>query len=122
MPEVNGTPATAKSIGALLFLTAGMTTFDAYSTLMSSPWTAENVGADPDKAKSIAQYVAHAVVFSMAYAGASSYLSESPMPIIGAAIANVYLWWIYQRATRRALDTGYTGGWLKPNDSDTSQQ
>lgn len=109
----NGSPASRRSVGALLFLTSGMTTFDAYSTLMSSPWTAENVGADPEKAASIREYVNHAIAFSMIYAFASAMIAESAMPLIGAAVANLYLWWIYQRATMRAEGLGYTGGWLK---------
>lgn len=44
-------PASARGVAALLFLTSGMATFAAYSTLRSSPWTAENVGADLEKAR-----------------------------------------------------------------------
>ncbi len=120
MEPVNGHPATARSVAALLFLTAGMTTFDAYSTLMSSPWTAENVGADPEKARSIREYVHHAVVFSTIYAVASSVLAGSLWPLVGASTSNAYLWWVYNRATERAEATGYTGGWLKPNTRQAS--
>lgn len=101
-----------RAVGALLFLNAGMTTLDAYSTLNSSPWTAENFGADPVKAASCREYVKHAVAFSTAYAMASSLLAESVLPLVGASIANLYLWWLYQRGLRRGAETG-AAGWAK---------
>jgi hypothetical protein len=98
-----------RQVGALLFLTAGMTTFDAYSTLNSSPWTAENFGGDPAKLRALREYVAHAVVFSMAFAVASSVLAGSLLPLVGAGVANVYLAWLYRRAAIRAQARGSTG-------------
>src|SRR5215467_1434795 len=99
--EFNGSTASANQVGALLFLTAGMTTFDAYSTLNSSPWTAENFGGDEEKMASLREYVMHAVAFSMTYAIGSSVLAHSLLPLIGAAIANAYLVWLYRRAANR---------------------
>lgn len=96
--------ASARSVGALLFLTAGMTTFDAYSTLNSSPWTAESFGGDPAKLASLKEYVRHAVVFSMAFAVASSAMAGTILPLIGAGVANLYLVWLYERAAQRAQD------------------
>ena len=104
-----GNGASARSVGALLFLTAGMTTFDAYSTLNSSPWTAESFGGDPAKLKALKEYVAHAIVFSMGFAVASSYLAGSMLPLVGAGVANVYLVWLYNRAAQRAKSKGSTG-------------
>lgn len=98
-----------RSIGALLFLTAGMTTFDAYSTLNSSPWTSENFGADPQKAASSREYVRHAIIFSTGYALISSVLAETLLPIIGATVANGYLWWLYERALKRGKAAGSKG-------------
>ena len=112
MASENGIPATRKSIGALLFLTSGMTTFDAYSTLNSSPWTSENFGADPEKAKSSREYVTHAVIFSVSYALVAGLLAESWYPIVGAAVANTYLVWLYERALQRGKVAG-SRGWLR---------
>jgi hypothetical protein len=111
--EINGSAASGKQVSALLFLTAGMTTFDAYSTLNSSPWTAENFGGDEEKMASLREYVVHAVVFSMAYAVASSALAGSLLPLVGAGIANAYLVWLYQRAAQRGRDMN-SEGWEKP--------
>jgi hypothetical protein len=99
----------AMQLAALLFLTAAMMTLDAYSTFQSSPWTAENFGADPNKVKSAKEYLWHAVGFSMSYAAASAMLAKSWWPIVGAAIANAYLVWLYLRALDRGKATGSTG-------------
>jgi hypothetical protein len=110
MLEMNGT--TGNVLGAVLFMQSAMMTLDAYSTLESSPWTAENFGADPIKAKSCREYMAHAVCYSMAYAVASAVISSSWWPIIGALVSNAYLVWLYLRALDRGKTTGSTG-WAK---------
>ena len=103
---------------AVLFLVSGMTTFDAYSTLNSSPWTAESFGADEARAASLREYIRHAVIFSMAYAVISAFIlirdtgEDSKLawyPIIGSGIANVYLVWLYRRASARGARAGNTG-------------
>jgi hypothetical protein len=111
IPGVSGS-STGNALAALLFMTSAMTTLDAYSTFESSPWTAENFGADPQKAKSCREYLTHAVVFSMAYACAAGYIAHSIWPVIGAAIANAYLVWLYLRALSRGAVSGSTG-WAK---------
>lgn len=106
-------PSGTNALAALLFMTSAMMTLDAYSTLESSPWTAENFGADPQKAKSCKEYLQHAVVYSMSYAVFSSYLARSWWPIIGAVVSNTYLIWLYLRALDRGKTAGSTG-WAKP--------
>jgi hypothetical protein len=100
------------AVAALLFLTSSMMTLDAYSTFESSPWTAENFGADPVKAKSCKEYLTHAVVYSLAYATASAVLAQSWWPLVGAVISNAYLVWLYLRALDRGKSTG-SSGWAK---------
>lgn len=107
-----GTDGTGNALAALLFLTSAMTTLDAYSTLNSSPWTAENFGADPEKAKSCKEYVTHAVCFSLAYAAISAFIAKSWWPIVGAIVANAYLVWLYYRALGRGSVAG-SYGWAK---------
>lgn len=108
----NATPGTGRELGALLFMTSAMTTLDAYSTLESSPWTAENFGADEAKAKSCREYMVHAVCFSLIYAFASSAIAKSAWPVAGAVAANGYLVWLYCRALQRGKTTG-SAGWAK---------
>lgn len=110
--DIPGADGTGNALAALLFMTSAMTTLDAYSTLLSSPWTAENFGADPDKTRSCREYLTHAVVYSMAYAVFSAYIAHSWWPILGAAIANAYLIWLYLRALDRGKVTG-SQGWAK---------
>jgi hypothetical protein len=104
-----------KDSAALLWLTSGMTTFDAYSTLNSSPWTAESFGADAARAASLREYVTHAVVFSMFYAivGSVIILKDDGednrlawYPVLGAGLANLYLVWLYMRASARGRMAG----------------
>jgi|SRR5215469_4968343 len=110
--DLVGMPQGGNALAALLFMTSAMMTLDAYSTLESSPWTAENFGADPVKAASCREYLTHAVVYSMAYAVASAYIAQSWWPVIGSAIANAYLIWLYLRALERGKVTG-AAGWAK---------
>lgn len=103
---------TATEVAALLFMTSAMMTLDAYSTFESSPWTAENFGADEEKAKSCREYLWHAVGYSMIYALASAYIAKSWWPVIGATVSNVYLIWLYLRALDRGKTSG-SSGWAK---------
>jgi hypothetical protein len=104
-------------LAALLFLTASMNTLDAYSTLNSSPWTAESFGADERRARALKEYVGHAVVYSMAYATAAAFLARGKKAtlaiITGAVATNVYLVILYMRASARgraAGDAGWASG------------
>lgn len=110
--DMMGTGSGGTQLAALLFMTSAMMTLDAYSTFESSPWTAENFGADPDKVKSCKEYLWHAVSYSMIYAVASAFLARSYWPVIGASISNAYLVWLYLRALDRGKVTGSTG-WAK---------
>lgn len=97
-----------RSVSAVLFMVGGMYTLDAYSALNSSPWTAESFGGDPDKLASLKEYVRHAIVFSLGFTLAASVIDGSLWPITGSAIANAYLWWLYNRAAQRAVERGST--------------
>ena len=106
--------AKGNELAALLFMTASMNTLDAYSTLNSSPWTAESFGADERRARALKEYVAHAVVYSMAYATAAAFIARGKQAtaaiILGAIITNAYLVFLYMRASERGKQAG-SGGW-----------
>jgi hypothetical protein len=97
-------------VAALLFLTASMNTLDAYSTLNSSPWTAESFGADERRAAALREYVSHAVTYSMLYAVAASVIAHGKTAtgaiLTGAVITNLYLVFLYSRASRRGREAG----------------
>jgi len=97
-------------LAAILFLQASMNTLDAYSTLNSSPWTAESFGADERRSKALKEYVAHAVAYSMLYAVAAAVIARGPKATWaifgGAAVTNAYLVWLYLRASKRGRAAG----------------
>jgi hypothetical protein len=102
--------AKGNEIAALLFLNSSMNTLDAYSTLNSSPWTAESFGADDRRAAALREYVAHAVVYSMVYAIAASVIARGKTAtlaiLVGAIVTNSYLVFLYMRASRRGREAG----------------
>lgn len=109
---------TKRGLAGVLLLQAGQYTMDVMSTLQSSPWTAENVGADPEKVESLNFYLKNAMVASTAYCFGAAYLSESYWPIIGSVINNAYLYYIYKQAiekARVAATKGQTPAWGMDN-------
>lgn len=104
--------ATQHRLAAVVFLQSAMLTMDAYSTLNSSPWTAENFGADPEKVASLRYYVWHAVAVSMFFAITATVIDRTAWPVIGAGLANLYLVWLYRRAADKGAVAGSTG-WAK---------
>jgi hypothetical protein len=113
MADLGGGLDGGNAVAALLFLTSSMNTLDAYSTLNSSPWTAESFGADERRAGALKEYVGHAVAYSMTYAVAASVIARGRGPtlaiLLGAAVTNSYLVWLYMRASRRGREAGASG-------------
>jgi hypothetical protein len=100
---------TKNALGAVLFMTSSMNTLDVYSTLNSSPWTAESFGADDRRSAALREYVTHAVIYSLAYAGASAWIVRGKLGwwiILASVITNAYLVWLYTRASRRGREAG----------------
>lgn len=112
MPTLDGLGGGRNVAGALLAMQAVTMTLDTASALNSSPWTSENFGADPQKAKSCREYVLHSVGVSMVMCGAASYISGSWIPLVAGGVASGYLWWIYERALARGAAAG-TRGWAR---------
>jgi len=103
---------TKRALGAILFMQATMNTLDGYSTLLSSPWTAESFGADERRSRALREYLTHAVTFSMTYAVASAFIVSGKLGwfiIAGAVLTNLYLIWLYMRASRRGREAGASG-------------
>lgn len=94
------------ALSALLFLAASTNALDAYSALNSSPWTAESFGGDPEKEKAMFEYVYHAIGVTAFYGTVSAIIARNIWPIIGTVIADVYMYWLYSRAARRAKERG----------------
>lgn len=100
------------AVAAILLLQALTNVFDTASALNSSPWTSENFGADPEKARSCREYVLHSVVWSSSMCGLAAYIARSWWPLLGAGLANAYLYWLYERALSRGASAG-TRGWAR---------
>lgn len=100
----------AGGIGAaLLFMGAGTNVYDAFSAVMSSPWSTEKFTSDSEEAKMAREYVRHAVTISWIYAGGGALMVKASgsglwwAPIVGAAIVTVYMWLLYRRAIQRGI-------------------
>ena len=93
---------------AILFIQASTNALDVYSALNSSPWTAQSFGADPTKRAACMEYVHHSIAVTAFYAVAAAWMARNPWPIIGMAIADVYMYWLYKRALDRACSAGST--------------
>jgi len=100
----------ANAVAAILFMQAINETMQAYGTLNSSPWTAESFGADDRRASALKEYVGHAVAFSMIMGVAAARIASgrsATYAILGGTIAtNIYLVWLYNRASARGRAAG----------------
>lgn len=101
-----------RTAAAGIFLMALAEAFNVYGALNSSPWTAENFGADPEKAKSCRHYVLQADIVNIALGIGSSLVAKSPWPFLGIAVITVYMHYCYERALRKGKTAG-SAGWAK---------
>jgi hypothetical protein len=94
---------------ALLLIGAGTNVYDAFSAVMSSPWSTEKFTNDPEEEAMAREYVRHAMIISWGYALAGSFLAYrsagakvAVMPLVGAAGVTFYMYWLYNRALTRS--------------------
>lgn len=106
-----------RAISALLFIQSSTNSLDVFSALNSSPWTAQSFGADPEKRKACLEYVHHSLAVTAFYSGAAGVISRNWWPIIGWVIASAYMYWLYLRALKRAVESGSTS-WDSPGGSN----
>ena len=91
---------------ALMFMGAGTNVYDAFSAVMSSPWSTEKFTNDPEEERMAKEYVTHGLVISGLYAALGSWLAKSWWPLVGAAGVAVYMTWLYARAISRSHSAG----------------
>lgn len=103
-----------RALAASLFIGAGTNVYDAFSAVMSSPWSTEKFTADSTEAKMAREYVRHALIISWVYAIGGALITASKLsvyPIVGAGIVTAYMTWLYRRAIGRGESgTGMGGG------------
>lgn len=110
-----------KGAAAGIFLMALAEAFNVYGALNSSPWTAENFGADEEKARSCRRYVLQADVINIALGVGTSLIAESPAPFLGILLITVYMHYMYERALRKGKKAG-SSGWLSQKQEPNSWQ
>lgn len=122
--ELAGLGGVGGALAGMLFMGAGTNVYDAFSAVMSSPWSTEKFTNDPEEEAMAREYVRHAIVISWIYAGGGAALAYSTKPalalwpLVGALIVTIYMWWLYNRALNRGTNGGMqaggnpqTGGW-----------
>jgi hypothetical protein len=80
--------------------------YSIYSTLNSSPWTAESFGGDPEKARSCLFYSKLATITNVALGLFTSLISRSVWPLTGFAIVSIEMDFLYRRAVAKAQRSG----------------
>jgi hypothetical protein len=105
--------------GAALALTTVGLGFEIMSALNSSPWTAENFGADEAKAKSSWSYTMQGCGINVALGVGASVLTETWWPLIGTSAVSVYMAWTYHKALARGMASGSTS-WDNMGGSDSA--
>lgn len=94
---------------AVLFLQGGMYMMDTTSTLLSSPWTIENVAADDDKKDSAKRLVRQATIVGAIFDGIAAAVAGSWWPVVGWGITAGYLQYEYRRAITAGEESGSSG-------------
>lgn len=101
---------TQVAAGTGLFLVAAAESFNIFSAMNSSPWTAENFGADEEKAKSCEYYVMISAVANTGLGIGASLLAGSWWPLLGTMLVTAFMWYIYKRALKRGMEMN-SDGW-----------
>lgn len=86
--------------------------FNSYSALMSSPWTCENFGADPEKAASSRRLVRKATAVNIVLGIGTSMVIGNWTPLLGLSAVSAWMYWEYEQALARGAAAGTTG-WAK---------
>lgn len=103
-----------RALAALLLMSGYRDVMDTASTLQSSPWTMENVGADVTKADSMRFYMMQTTVSSLIMGAFGSAVAGTFWPMGGTIVGIGYLWWIYERARGIAIAHNDSGeGWFQ---------
>jgi hypothetical protein len=94
---------------ALLFLGAGTNGYDAFSAVMSSPWSTEKFTESEYELEQAQRYVMHATTISWVYVGGAAgiaWISGERMAaiaaIVGGLIVTAYMRWLYRQAVSRS--------------------
>jgi hypothetical protein len=98
--------AANRPAAAVLFLVAVDAGLNAYSSINSSPWTAESFGGDPEKAASCKSYVLKADIATLALSGLGALIAGNLWPIIGGVVVVLFMESLYRKALAKAQESG----------------
>lgn len=101
--------AAGRPTAAVLFLVAVDAGLNAYSSINSSPWTAESFGGDPEKAASCKRYVLKADAATLGLGALGSMIAKSAWPLIGAVVVVTFMEILYRKALAKAAANGSKG-------------
>lgn len=101
--------AAARPTAAVLFLVAVDAGLNAYSSINSSPWTAESFGGDPEKAESCKSYVLKADLATLGLSALGAMIAGNLWPLIGGIVVVVFMESLYRKALRKAAENGSQG-------------
>lgn len=131
--ELVGSSGFGGPLAAVLIIGAGTNVYDAFSAVMSSPWSTEKFTNSPEEEQMAREYVRHAMLISWGYcfAGAGVIMLDpgtpnavALAPIMGGLGATVYMYWLYNRALGRSLNGGMSaapGGGAPAGGGEQSQ-
>lgn len=94
---------------ALLFIGAGTNGYDAFSAVMSSPWSTEKFTQSDYELEQAQRYVRHATIISWIYVAGAAGITYATgekgaavAAIIGGLIVTLYMRWLYAQAVGRS--------------------
>lgn len=120
MPDITGIGALGGIGAALLFMSAGTNGYDAFSAVMSSPWSTEKFTQSDYELEQAQRYVKHATVISWVYvlgAAAIAWVTGEKAAaiaaLVGGLIVTIYMRWLYKQAVANSPqgqgDNAYSG-------------
>lgn len=100
MPSIDGMDLMKSTASAILFMQSGTLTVDMYSGMMSSPWSTQKFTKTQEDANTAKYYVSHSIIASLAFAAMAGYLAKSLWPLVGWAVLNVYMIFLYKNSMK----------------------
>ena len=101
LEEFAGGNGSKEALQALLFVSGALYTLTTFSTLHSSPYTAEVRGGDEENADRVQHWVKIAVVTGLGFGAVTSVIGRTPWPFIGALATTGGMYLAYQHALDR---------------------
>jgi hypothetical protein len=93
---------TGRALAALLFITYALAALDAFSSVHSSPYTAEVRGGSAENDERVRRYARTSVYVGLGLGLGGTVISGKAWPMVGAVVACGFMWVLYDRALKQA--------------------